>query len=47
MPGPEFLDLPARTIKPRGTGITHVIDRGLPLEYCADLLESGGAYLDV
>jgi phosphosulfolactate synthase len=47
MPGPEFLDLPARTIKPRGTGITHVIDRGLPLGYCADLLESGGAYIDV
>src|SRR5262249_14455916 len=47
MAGPGFLDLPARSVKPRGTGITHVLDRGLPLGYCADLLESAGAYVDV
>lgn len=47
MPGPDFLALPARTAKPRGTGITHILDRGLPLGYCADLLESGGAYIDL
>jgi phosphosulfolactate synthase len=47
MPGAEFLDLPARTAKPRGTGITHVLDRGLPLEHCAGLLDAGGAYIDV
>ena len=47
MVGAGFLDLPSRTVKPRGTGITHVLDRGLPLGYCADLLESGGAYVDV
>ena len=47
MVGPGFLDLPSRTVKPRGTGITHVLDRGLPLGYCADLLESGGASVDV
>jgi phosphosulfolactate synthase len=47
MPGAEFLDLPARTAKPRGTGITHVLDRGLPLEQCAGLLDAGGAYVDV
>src|SRR5262249_49249592 len=47
MVGPGFLDLPARSVKPRGTGITHVLDRGLPLGYCADLLESAGAYVDV
>jgi phosphosulfolactate synthase len=47
MVGPGFLDLPSRTVKPRGTGITHVLDKGLPLGYCADLLESGGAYVDV
>jgi phosphosulfolactate synthase len=47
MVGPGFLDLPPRTVKPRGTGITHVLDRGLPLGYSADLLESGGAYVDV
>jgi phosphosulfolactate synthase len=47
MVGPGFLDLPSRTVKPRGTGITHALDRGLPLGYCADLLDSGGAYVDV
>src|SRR5262249_36390656 len=47
MVGPGFLDLPSRTVKPRGIGITHVLDKGLPLGYCADLLESGGAYVDV
>ena len=26
MPGPDFLGLPARAAKPRGTGITHVLD---------------------
>jgi phosphosulfolactate synthase len=31
MPGPDFLDLPARTTKPRRTGITHVLDAGLPM----------------
>jgi phosphosulfolactate synthase len=47
MPGPAFLDLPARTAKPRGTGITHVLDRGLPLRQAADLLQMCGAYVDV
>jgi phosphosulfolactate synthase len=47
MRGPEFLDLPARTVKPRGTGITHVLDRGLPLEQGAGLLDAGGAFVDV
>ena len=47
MPGPEFLDLQARTVKPRGTGITHVLDRGLPLEQCGGLLDAGGAFVDV
>ncbi len=47
MPGAEFLDLPARTAKPRSVGITHVLDRGLPLARCSDLLESCGAYVDV
>lgn len=47
MPAPEFLHLPARSAKPRGTGITHVLDRGLPLGQAADLLDSGSAYVDV
>jgi phosphosulfolactate synthase len=47
MPAPDFLDLPARSAKPRGTGITHVLDRGIPLAQSADLLAMGGAYVDV
>ena len=47
MPGPDFLDLPTRTTKPRRTGITHVLDAGLPLGEAAGLLEAGGTYVDV
>jgi phosphosulfolactate synthase len=47
MPGPDFLDLPARTAKPRGTGITHVLDRGIPLAQSADLLAMSEPYVDV
>jgi phosphosulfolactate synthase len=47
MPGPDFLDLPTRTAKPRGTGITHVLDRGIPLAQSADLLAMNGSYVDV
>src|SRR5262245_19717207 len=43
----DFLDLPARAVKPRGTGITHVLDRGLPLGQSADLLATNGSYVDV
>jgi phosphosulfolactate synthase len=47
MPGPAFLDLPARTAKPRRSGITHVLDAGIPLCEAADLLNTCGAYVDV
>jgi phosphosulfolactate synthase len=47
MPGPAFLDLPARTAKPRRSGITHILDHGIPLRETADLLESCGSYVDV
>lgn len=47
MPGPGFLDLPIRPGKPRRTGITHVLDHGLPLAAAADLLEQNGLYVDV
>ena len=47
MPGPDFLDLPARAAKPRCTGITHVLDRGIPLAQSADLLAMSGSYVDV
>ena len=47
MPGHGFLDLPIRSGKPRRTGITHVLDRGLPLTQATDLLEQNGRYVDV
>jgi phosphosulfolactate synthase len=47
MPGPDFLDLPTRATKPRGTGITHVLDRGMPLSQSADLLAMSESYVDV
>ncbi len=47
MPGPDFLALPGRAAKPRATGITHVLDRGLPLAQSADLLAANGPYVDV
>ena len=47
MPGPDFLDLPTRATKPRGLGITHVLDRGIPLAQSADLLAMCGPYIDV
>ncbi len=47
MPRPDFLDLPARTTKPRRTGITHVLDAGIPLSEAADLLGTCGMYTDV
>jgi phosphosulfolactate synthase len=47
MPRPDFLDLPSRAAKPRRTGITHVLDRGIPLAQSADLLAMNGSYVDV
>src|SRR5258708_37239635 len=45
--GADSLDLPARAAKPRGTGITHALDRGIPLAQSADLLATHGSYVDV
>jgi phosphosulfolactate synthase len=47
MPRPDFLDLPSRAAKPRRTGITHVLDRGIPLAQSAALLAMNGSYVDV
>jgi phosphosulfolactate synthase len=44
---PDFLELPERTVKPRRTGITHVLDRGLsPLEL-ESLLKTAGEHIDL
>jgi phosphosulfolactate synthase len=40
------LHLPGRTEKPRHTGLTMVIDGGLPLRYFADVVSSAADYID-
>jgi phosphosulfolactate synthase len=42
----DFLALPERTAKPRVRGVTHVIDRGLPVSTLESLLEIAGAHID-
>jgi phosphosulfolactate synthase len=42
----DFLALPERTAKPRVRGITHVIDRGLPISTLESLLDLAGAHID-
>lgn len=43
----SFLELPARRAKPRATGLTHVLDPGMPPGATADLLSSAAAHLDI
>ena len=48
MPGSNgFLDLPARSPKPRHAGLTHVIDKGLNLREIEGLFDTAGDYVDV
>jgi phosphosulfolactate synthase len=42
-----FLDLPARSPKPRERGLTHVIDKGLNLREIEGLFDTAGDYVDV
>ncbi|NEQ39473.1 MAG: hypothetical protein F6K40_25735 [Okeania sp. SIO3I5] len=44
---PNFLELPERKSKPRNTGITNVIDRGIGLRQAQDLLEIAANFIDV
>lgn len=44
---PAFLSLPGRPPKPRQTGLTHVIDKGLSVRQLADMLEVGADYVDI
>ena len=41
------LQLPRRASKPRATGLTMVIDGGLPQAYFADLITSAAEYIDL
>jgi phosphosulfolactate synthase len=47
MARPDFLVLPSRSPKPRRTGVTHVLDRGLPLAEVEALLGVAGEHIDV
>jgi len=42
-----FLSLPKREEKPRESGITHVLDRGLGLNAVEDMLNTSGDYIDI
>lgn len=44
---PDFLRVPSRARKPRRQGLTHVLDKGLPVEETTALLGVCGAYVDV
>jgi phosphosulfolactate synthase len=43
----EFLTLPERTDKPRESGLTHVLDKGLSLDQARQFLEVAGQYVDI
>lgn len=43
----ELLDLPPRTAKPRSTGLTMVIDHGLPARALEDHLDQAGEHVDL
>jgi phosphosulfolactate synthase len=42
-----FLDVPARSPKPRRSGLTHVIDKGLNLREIEGMFDTGGDYVDI
>jgi phosphosulfolactate synthase len=46
-PVASFLDLPSRPTKPRATGLTHVLDKGLPPSEAAARLTTSGAVIDI
>jgi phosphosulfolactate synthase len=41
------LELPSRSAKPRSTGLTHVLDRGMSLRQVDDLVEVAGDCVDI
>lgn len=43
----DFLQLPDRQPKPRQTGLTHVLDKGLGMRQMQDLLETAGEFIDI
>lgn len=46
-PLPRFLDLPARTSKPRAVGLTHVLDKGVSPQEVATIASRAGGGIDL
>lgn len=46
-PGPGFLTLPERHSKPRRSGVTHLLDKGMSPQEVAEQLAAAGPYLDI
>ncbi len=44
---PAFLSMPSRSDKPRNTGVTHVLDKGMPLDELRAKMPSVAEYIDV
>ncbi|MGD9572193.1 MAG: phosphosulfolactate synthase [Thermoleophilia bacterium] len=44
---PDFLKLPGRPRKPRQMGVTHVIDKGMPLQAVEGVLDTSGDSIDI
>jgi phosphosulfolactate synthase len=44
---PGFLDLPERPAKPRTSGLTHVLDNGVPALTAQGVLAAGGDFVDI
>lgn len=47
MTRPAFLSLPTRPEKPRNSGLTHVLDKGLSVSATTELVHSAGAFIDI
>ena len=43
----EINDLPERVAKPRNSGLTMVMDKGLSMRQVEDFIEVGGSYVDI
>lgn len=43
----DLLDLPDRSVKPRSSGITHILDKGLGLGAVEDYLDMASSYIDI
>ncbi len=46
-PAADFLNLPERPAKPRQSGLTHVIDKGLSLRQVEDMFSTSGEFIDI